>query len=288
MYLNKLPDSQNEFMLHRFEGFPTEGVNLEDTSAPLTTAVVLDTETTGLDTSVDEIIEIAARLVHYDKSTRTICRIGPAFQALQQPSQPLTEDIQRITGLTDEMLADQSIDWGAFDKFCADASLFIAHNAGFDRPFVDRCSRVTPSHPWGCSWTQIPWSDWFPVAKQEVLTLYHGFFYTAHRALLDVDALVKLLSCPAFSDPATSYFDILLSNARMSYSMISANDAPFKTKDLLKDRGYRWDADARVWSVKVPLDQHNDEIAFLARKVYRNQLCLADAKTISPKDNFKS
>ena len=287
MYLNQLPDTQTEFTLLRFQGFPQEGVTFEDTSASLTAAVVLDTETTGLDTSADEIIEIAARLIYYDKTTGTIFRIGPAFQALQQPSQPLDDDIKRITGLTDEILAGQSIDWNAFDEFCAEASLFIAHNAGFDRPFVDRFSRLSPSKPWGCSCSQIPWDDWFPVAKQEILTFYHGFFYTGHRALIDVDALVKLLCCSAPSDSVVSYFNILLSDARKPHVYIAAVGSAYETKDVLKKHKYKWNPDARVWHKTVPFDLLDEETLFLAEEVYPSGQCEAEITHIAVCDNFK-
>jgi DNA polymerase-3 subunit epsilon len=287
MHLYNLPDTQKEFVLHRFEGFPVEGVTLVDTSASLTAAVVLDTETTGLDTSVDEIIEIAARLIHYDKSTGTICRVGPAFQALQQPTQPLSENIQRITGLTDEMLAGQSIDWDAFCAFCTDAQLLISHNAAFDRPFVDRFSIGTRSAFWACSFIQIPWSDWFPVAKQEVLTIYHGFFYTGHRALIDVDALLNLLSLPMLDQPDCSYFSTLLSNARKPFVYIAAVGSPFETKDLLSKHRYKWNPAAKTWHKTVPVDALDAEQSFLAKEIYPSGQCEAEITHIPIHDNFK-
>ncbi len=287
MYLNQLPDTQTEFPLHRFRGFPEEGVTLKDTSATLTAAVVLDTETTGLDTAVDEVIEIAARLIYYDKTSGTICRIGPAFQALQQPSQPLDEDIKRITGLTDEILAGQSIDWDAFADFCSDAPLFIAHNAGFDRPMVDRFSPRTQSVCWACSYSQIPWRDWFPLAKQEVLTMFHGFFYAGHRALIDVDSLLKMLSLPMPDHPEESYFSILVSNARKPTVRISAVGSPFETKDVLKKHKYKWNPDARVWHKTVQLDLLDEETLFLAEEVYPSDQCEAEIKHIPIRDNFK-
>ena len=287
MYLYNLPDSQKEFPLHRFLGFPQEGITVQESTSPLTLAVVLDTETTGLDTAQDEIIEVAARQVFYDKSSGVVCRIGPAFQALQQPAHPLSEDLQRITGLTDEILVGQSIDWNAFADFCSGAQLFIAHNAGFDRPFVDRFSVATRSSFWACSLSQIPWFDWFPVAKQEVLTVFHGFFYAGHRALIDVDALIKMLCLSQPDHPDQSYFSTLISNARKPYVHISAIRSPFETKDVLKAHKYRWNADKKVWQKTVPVDLLDEETAFLAEQVYPSGQCEAEITHIPVRDNFK-
>lgn len=60
--------------------------------------IVLDLETTGLDATRDEIIEIAA--IRYRKGTTT----QETLQALVKPSKKVPKKITEITGITQEML----------------------------------------------------------------------------------------------------------------------------------------------------------------------------------------
>ena len=62
--------------------------------------VVIDTETTGLDSATDRIIEIGAVRV---RSRQVVDR----FSALVNPARALTPYIIALTGITDEMLASQ-------------------------------------------------------------------------------------------------------------------------------------------------------------------------------------
>jgi DNA polymerase-3 subunit epsilon len=50
---------------------------------------------------------------------------------------------------------------------------------------------------------------------------------------------------------------------------VKAFGSPFETKDKLKARGYRWDAEARVWSTAVKSAEALDaESAWLKAQVY--------------------
>ena len=40
----------------------------------------------------------------------------------------------------------------------------------------------------------------FKAFKQELLCIWHGFYYDSHRAMMDIDALIYLLSHPSYSD----------------------------------------------------------------------------------------
>ena len=95
--------------------------------------VVLDVETTGLNTFRDEIIEIGA--VRYEDGKEVA-----EFSELIDPGRPLPEEITKLTGITPAMLegrrrlADVMPD---FARFCEGAVL-CAHNASFDMAFFKR------------------------------------------------------------------------------------------------------------------------------------------------------
>lgn len=107
---------------------PEGGANLY--SLP-TSFVAVDTETTGLDFDLCNIIEIGAVKVNDGK-------IVDSFKSLIKVDEKLPTFIVHLTGITDEMLADApSLNEVAtdFDVFVGD-SILLAHNASFDMNFL--------------------------------------------------------------------------------------------------------------------------------------------------------
>src|ERR1700761_8297172 len=73
------------------------------------TAVLLDTETTGLDAQKDEVIELG--MVKFDYlSDGRIVGVRDIFSAFNEPSEPIPAEITALTGITDEMVAGHRID----------------------------------------------------------------------------------------------------------------------------------------------------------------------------------
>lgn len=230
-------------------------------------AVVLDTETTGLDRGADTIIEVGIRPFEFDADTGEILAIRPALVALQDPGKPLSVEIARLTGLTDADLSGKAIDWRAVRALLDAADIVVAHNAAFDRPFVDRAmasaTRTGPvkPHVWACSVAQIEWDA--PSRSQQVLCAWHGFFcLESHRALSDADALLQLLE-------TSRRMPELYRTAREPSYRLRALGAAFEKKDTLKARGYRWDSQDRCWWTELPNHAAaQDEMQWAADTVY--------------------
>ena len=118
-----------------------------------------------------------------------------SYSALQDPGFPISTETTEITGITDQDLKGQKIDWATVKSLLNASELVIAHNAGFDRPFIEKELGEKVPKVWGCSWMQVDWDEkGYGIKKLELLSAYHGFFTDAHRALNDVDALLNLLS----------------------------------------------------------------------------------------------
>ena len=103
--------------------------------------VVLDVETTGLNTHADEIIEIGAVRIEHGAEVAE-------FSELINPGREVPAKVVEITGITTAMLRDRRTlaqVMPEFAKFCEGAVL-VAHNAAFDTAFFRRAFRQT-GHP---------------------------------------------------------------------------------------------------------------------------------------------
>jgi len=245
--------------------------------------LVLDTETTGLDPKRHKVIEIGMRLFEYSVSNEddqvggmdlgdVVCNVVDEYDAVQDPGEPLSQTIREITGLTDADLAGQRIDVARVHEIMSRAGIVIAHNAGFDRPFVDRLFRAAGMTPppvvWACSDIQIDWrGHGLPTSKLDVLCPFHGFYGVAHRAGPDAASLLQLLSMRNYETRET-YLHELLTVSREPWERIAATNAPYEAKDVLKRRRYNWSPSAKVWSRMLTCADHARETEWLSQNVY--------------------
>jgi DNA polymerase-3 subunit epsilon len=235
------------------------------------TAVLLDTETTGLDAQKSEIIELGMVKFDYLPDGR-IAGVRDTFSAFNEPSESIPPEVTSLTGITDEMVVGHRIDEAAVTAFVEDAAIVIAHNSGFDRKFAERYWPVFEQMAWGCSATEIEWrKHGFAGAQLGYLLNGAGFFHQAHRAVDDCHALLEILALelPTTGGPALA---LLLETARKKTIRVWAEQSPFELKDSLKRRGYKWsdgsDGRPKSWYVDVCETVLQDEIAFLQTEIY--------------------
>lgn len=114
-------------------GISVEVLNVTYKYNPDQIYVVVDIETTGLLNPFNRMTEVAAVKI---QGTKIIDR----FQTLINPKRSIPRDIQALTGITNEMVADapmfEDIADG-LDEFTKDA-IFVAHNVGFDYSFIQK------------------------------------------------------------------------------------------------------------------------------------------------------
>ena len=254
-------------------------------------AIVIDAETTALDVRSAEVIELAMRKFEYSPDG-DILRIVGDFDQLQQPTTPITAEVKRLTGITDEMVAGHAIDPAAVAAFVADVALIIAHNARYDRPICEKVWPVFKTLNWACSLDQIPWRDnGHDAAALGCLLKDCGYFYNAHRAGDDCLALLQVLASP-FGPGGAPGLATLLKNARETTILISAVDAPYNFKDLLKSRGYRWsdgsNGSRRCWWRDVPQRDFDVELAFLRAAVFNGRPVNLPTMKITAKERYSS
>jgi len=232
-------------------------------------AAIVDTETTGTDAATEKVIELAIVVFEYCHVSGTVGRVLDTYDGLEDPGIPIPPASTAIHGITDAMVAGQRIDDARVAGLLEPVGLVIAHNAGFDRKFLERRLPVFATLPWGCSWLEVPWGDaGITSSKLEYLAYRYGFFYDGHRAEADCRALLEVLSQP-FGETGGTALKVLLDSARAPSFRLWANNSPFETKDVLRKRGYWWDATRRCWSCEVRSQARvQEELAWLRDAVY--------------------
>ena len=216
--------------------------------------VVLDTETTGLDHGKDKIIELA--LLRVDVNMATGLPVGDVlvYDGLEDPGRPIPPEVVELTGIRDADVAGQRLDETRIAQLLDGADWVIAHNAGFDRPFCEARLPQCATLRWACSFADLDWkAQGRSSAKLEQLALSVGLFYDAHRAEMDCHALLSVLARPLPKASHTGLAQLLQTAGQTSYGL-QATGAPFDAKDKLKARGYRWNAEQRVWHTTLVSD----------------------------------
>jgi DNA polymerase-3 subunit epsilon len=238
-------------------------------------AVIVDTETTGLDHTRDEVIELGMVALSYNEDGRIGDVIG-TYNALREPTVPITPDITRLTGITPAMVKGHTIDLAAVEAFIQPAHLVIAHNARFDRPFCERLVHGFSLKAWACSHAEVSWSDFgFEGSKLGYLLSQCGWFHQGHRAVEDCHALLEVLATPLRGATACAMTH-LLASARKALLRIWAEGSPFDMKDNLKKRGYRWNDGTngrpKSWFIEIAEDAYEAEMKFLRQEIYRRDV----------------
>lgn len=223
--------------------------------------LIVDVETTGLDASKDRIIEIGICEFGWEENELPVL-LG-LYGSLEDPKIPLPPEITKLTGITDQAVRGQSIRWDIVRDAWQRASIIIAHNAEFDRSFL----RIRPelcefTKHWGCSVKHIDWHGLgFGSRKLQYLAADHGFVNPfAHRALFDCATTFRLVA---------PHMKELVANSYEPEVRFIAWNSPFESKDGLKARGYRWDAEQRVWHKTVLAKHAEDERDYLGAEVYK-------------------
>lgn len=238
--------------------------------------VVVDCETTGIGDD-DVIIEFALRRFRADPEG-VIVKIDRAYSWLEDPGRDLPEDIVRLTGITDADVAGEVIDEEAAVRMLKSADFVCAHNARFDRAHVERRLPEAAGLAWTCSCNDVDWrAGGLDGRSLGWLLAQCGYFHGAHRAGDDVDAVIEILR-HRFPTGTTALAE-MLATARAPTWRFRAVGAAFEVKDVLRMRGYRWDAEAKCWWRDVPDARRTEEEWWLAGQIYSGE---AKPKALGP------
>jgi DNA polymerase III subunit epsilon len=266
-----LASDPNYRVLRRF--VPRMRYKAEDPPAErIGRGVILDTETTGKEPTIDRIIEIGLVGFTFDRETGDVLEVTGTYNALEDPGIPIDPAASRVNGITDEMVKGRLIDDAQVEAFVKGADIVIAHNAQFDRAFCEPRFPFFKQSAWGCSRSQVDWEgEGIGGQKMDYIAFKLGFFYEAHRAEADCLALLEILAAPG---PVTGQPALkkILEAYKLVEMRIWAIQAPFEKKSLLSARVYRWgdgtNGKEKAWNRAVTRADFDDEITWLKNNVY--------------------
>ena len=239
---------------------------------PTNTAVALDVETTGLESGRDAVIQLALVPFEFAPESGAIYGVGAPLTFLEDPGRPIPAEVVALTGITDADVKGKRIDDAAVERFVGPAALIIAHNARFDRGFMERRMPLFKEKHWACSQQDVPWrgAGSRSGALEFLLMKQCGMFYGAHQADNDCLALIQLLATPL--EGGELPLRLLLASARQKSVRIWAEQAPISFKDALKSRRYRWnngdDRRPKAWYRELPMGEKDAELEWLTATVF--------------------
>lgn len=221
---------------------------------------VLDTETTGLNLAKHKIIELCAAIVDVSDTGRIVA-VRSVMTGLVDPGHALPPEIVELTGLTDAVLAGESICPQQLAELLEYCDGVIAFNSQFDRPFIEKhIGRHVPV-PWGCAMADVAWRKCgFESGPQGFLLNQAGYFMpTAHRAKDDVLALINLLD-HVCSDGKSVMAKVLEAMDAPAWRF-EASSAAYGFGDDLWEQRYRFAKERthKVWHKHVRLSEFREE-----------------------------
>jgi DNA polymerase-3 subunit epsilon len=246
--------------------------------ADIRRAAFLDVETTGLDIEGDEVIELAILPFDYDMHTGAVLDALPevGLFALREPSIPIPDEVRAVHGIGMDDVRGATIDETDIGTVLASIQLLIAHNAGFDRPMVEKHWPIFEEKAWACSLSDVDWRDaGMSVGKLDYLLMRFGWFFEGHRARHDAEAGAFLLA-QKLPETERLVLSALLESARRKKFLIRATGAPYEARNLLKRRGYRWDpgddTTEKAWWLITGTPESEEE--WLRTSVFRRNVAI--------------
>ena len=209
----------------------------------------LDVETTGLNHETDYITEIGCVL--YDVEKKAPMVIGNWLLEVPETVE-ITPLITKLTGIDRPMLNTYGVDpvlvLTELKAMIAMADCYMAHNAQFDKGFIEDFTGEESTIPWICSKANLPHEEVLgrKVSSKslEALSGYYSVVNAfAHRALFDVLTMLKIAEQHDLYE-ALKYAQ---EESLTFFAMVSYED-----KDKAKEMGFSWCGKRRRWYMEIP------------------------------------
>ena len=220
--------------------------------------LILDTETQGVDIKVHKTIEVACAL--YDIAHAALIA---SFASLIRAKDNEAEHINRIPPSLLNTAPEADFVWANVTDLAQAADVIVAHRVDFDRQFVP--PELAALRPWACSKYDMEWTLARDARGEHLVHLalaYEVAVYSAHRAMTDVDTLVR-----TFQAAQKMGHDVATMVARsMRPKGLFQALVSYEKKDDAKNAGFQWDGDKKTWSRRMFLDEA-EKLPFKTKRI---------------------
>ena len=205
--------------------------------------LIIDTETTGLDSKNDDCLEVGSILFNV-KSRSVLAQQSFLLPVENNNAEKINNIPAEITRLP-QPLSEAII---YFESLVRVSDLIVAHNAEFDKKWFGLNKLPRIEKPWICSMDDMTWpADRQLKTRPSVrdLALAYGVpVWNAHRALTDCIYLAEVFK-------RCSDFEKLLIRGLEPKILVCA-EISYEERHLAKNSGFRWnDAIKGAWSRKM-------------------------------------
>mgnify|MGYP002881353587 CR=1 FL=1 len=196
--------------------------------------LIIDTETTGLDPSDSQCVEVGAIL--FSLHSRAVL----AQQSFLLPV--TTNDAEHINKIPAE-ISNINQPWlegiNYFNSLVASADLLVAHNASFDKKWFGIDPLPQLNKPWLCTMEDIPWSMSERLLSmrsrpsvRDLALAYEVPVWSAHRALTDCSYIAEVFR-------RCEELEKLILYGLEPRNLFRAN-VSYDERHLAKKAGFRW------------------------------------------------
>jgi DNA polymerase-3 subunit epsilon len=209
--------------------------------------LIIDTETTGLDPAVDQVIELGAILYSVDHQT-PLYQISTLLRASDNPAEHINHIPSAVLPTIQDSFKTPALQ--AFQAMVNEANFAIAHNADFDQQWFNNVElpilinrNTNAPLQWLCSMSDFTWPKQIrPGDSLANLALSHGVSVNAlHRALADCQLIAALFDRLTPTELRNILLEAL--QPRAWYKAIIS----FDDRHLAKNSGFRWDGERKFW-----------------------------------------
>jgi len=170
----------------------TERKPLAESKSEIENILILDTETGGLDSRLHSLLEIG--VIQYNVPTQSVLFKGAGllyaeFNPVAHINNIDIESCKKINPVLQETFL------GLINLLLADSDIVIAHNAPFDRKFIEANEflRERSLHiKWLCTKSNFYWNS-SGLKLRDIARDYGVDYEGAHRALADCEILLQCL-----------------------------------------------------------------------------------------------
>lgn len=165
--------------------------------------IIYDTETTGLVKHPNAPLTKQPRIIEFGAIALSLVdgRATKRFKQLINPGEPITDEITKITGITNDDVKDApsfADAWPRILKFIKPATMMLAHNEPFDHALLDyELTRASKAFAWPETFCTIGLYRERWGRDMKLTELYANIvgkeLDQKHRALSDVEALVEIV-----------------------------------------------------------------------------------------------